>query len=195
TKTVFFSPFLSFLSFSLNSIIFGCQTKPNGLPPSRRNPTDLELPLMEFDAIATATDNFSDANKLGQGGFGIVYKGRLLDGKEIAVKRLSKTSVQGNDEFMNEVRLIARLQHINLVRLLGCCVNKDEKMLIYEYLENLSFDSHLFDKTRRSNLDWKKRFDIVNGIARGLLYLHQDSLFRVIHRDLKASNVLLDKDI
>ncbi|KAF3609935.1 hypothetical protein DY000_02047568 [Brassica cretica] len=121
---------------------------------SRENKTeDLELPLMEFDAIATATDNFSDANKLGQGGF---------------VKRLSKTSVQGNDEFMNEVRLIARLQHINLVRLLGCCVNKDEKMLIYEYLENLSFDSHLFDKTRRSNLDWKKRFDIVNdfGMAR-----------------------------
>ncbi|XP_023643783.1 receptor-like serine/threonine-protein kinase SD1-7 [Capsella rubella] len=156
---------------------------------------DLELPLMEFKAIAKATNNFSNTNKLGQGGFGIVYKGTLLDGKEIAVKRLSTMSSQGTDEFMNEVRLIAKLQHINLVRLLGCCVDKGEKMLIYEYLENLSLDSHLFDQTRRSNLEWQKRFDIVNGIARGLLYLHQDSRCRIIHRDLKASNVLLDKNM
>ncbi|CAN6937479.1 unnamed protein product, partial [Brassica oleracea] len=161
---------------------------------SRENKTDdLELPLMEFEALAMATNRFSVANMLGQGGFGIVYKGMLPDGKEIAVKRLSKMSLQGTDEFKNEVRLIARLQHINLVRLLGCCVDKGEKMLIYEYLENLSLDSHLFDKIRRSNLSWQKRFDITNGIARGLLYLHQDSRFRIIHRDLKASNVLLDK--
>ncbi|CAH8387855.1 unnamed protein product [Eruca vesicaria subsp. sativa] len=163
---------------------------------SRKNKTeDLELPLMEFDAVAIATNNFSDANKLGKGGFGIVYKGMLPDGKEIAVKRLSKKSLQGTSEFKNEVRLIARLQHINLVRLLGCCVDKGEKMLIYEYLENLSLDSHLFDKNRRSTLNWQKRFEITNGIARGLLYLHQDSRFRIIHRDLKASNVLLDKNM
>ncbi|CAH8345665.1 unnamed protein product [Eruca vesicaria subsp. sativa] len=163
---------------------------------SRENKTDdLELPLMDFEAVAIATDNFSIANKLGQGGFGIVYKGRLLDGQEIAVKRLSKMSVQGTDEFKNEVKLIARLQHINLVRLLGCCVDEGEKMLIYEYLENLSLDSHLFDKTRSCKLNWQNRFDITNGIARGLLYLHQDSRFRIIHRDLKASNVLLDKDM
>ncbi|CAG7887190.1 unnamed protein product [Brassica rapa] len=163
---------------------------------SRENKTDdLELPLMDFEAVAIATDNFTNANKLGQGGFGIVYKGRLLDGQEIAVKRLSKMSVQGTDEFKNEVKLIARLQHINLVRLLGCCVDEGEKMLIYEYLENLSLDSHLFDKTRSCKLNWQKRFDITNGIARGLLYLHQDSRFRIIHRDLKASNVLLDKDM
>ncbi|KAF3517034.1 hypothetical protein DY000_02063073 [Brassica cretica] len=163
---------------------------------SRESKTeDLELPLMEFEAVAIATNNFSDGNKLGKGGFGIVYKGMLPDGKEIAVKRLSKKSLQGTGEFQNEVRLIARLQHLNLVRLLGCCVEKGEKMLIYEYLENLSLDSHLFDKIRRSNLSWQKRFDIANGIARGLLYLHQDSRFRVIHRDLKASNVLLDKNM
>ncbi|KAF3525483.1 hypothetical protein F2Q69_00050821, partial [Brassica cretica] len=112
---------------------------------SRENKTDdLELPLMEFEALAMATNRFSVANMLGQGGFGIVYKGMLPDGKEIAVKRLSKMSLQGTDEFKNEVRLIARLQHINLVRLLGCCIDKGEKMLIYEYLENLSLDSHLF---------------------------------------------------
>ncbi|KAF8052888.1 hypothetical protein N665_1494s0003 [Sinapis alba] len=163
---------------------------------SRESKTeDLELPLMEFEAVAIATNNFSDANKLGKGGFGIVYKGMLPDGKEIAVKRLSKTSLQGTGEFTNEVRLIARLQHLNLVRLLGCCVDKGEKMLIYEYLENLSRDYHLFDKIRRSTLNWQKRFDITNGIARGLLYLHQDSRFRIIHRDLKASNVLLDKNM
>ncbi|KAJ4884123.1 Receptor-like serine/threonine-protein kinase SD1-6 [Raphanus sativus] len=124
---------------------------------------DLELPLMEFESLAMATNRFSVANMLGQGGFGIVYKGILPDGKEIAVKRLSTMSLQGTDEFKNEVRLIARLQHINLVRLLGCCVEKGEKMLIYEYLENLSLDSHLFDKIRRSTLNWQKRFDIING--------------------------------
>nr|SSC84616.1 At421370-like [Capsella grandiflora] len=156
---------------------------------------DLELPLMEFEALVTATNNFSNCNKLGRGGFGIVYKGKLLDGQEIAVKRLSEMSLQGTNEFKNEVRLIAKLQHINLVRLLGCCVEAGEKMLIYEYLENLSLDCHLFEKSRSCKLNWQRRFDITNGIARGLLYLHQDSRCRIIHRDLKASNVLLDRDM
>ncbi|KAJ4903893.1 Receptor-like serine/threonine-protein kinase SD1-8 [Raphanus sativus] len=156
---------------------------------------DLELPLMEFDVVVAATQNFSDSKKVGKGGFGVVYKGRLIDGQEIAVKRLSETSAQGTDEFMTEVKLIARLQHRNLVRLLGCCVYEGEKILIYEYLENLSLDSHLFDEARSCLLNWEMRFDLINGIARGLLYLHQDSRFRIIHRDLKASNVLLDKDM
>nr|AID21691.1 SRKp [Arabidopsis lyrata] len=156
---------------------------------------DLELPLMEFNAIAMATKNFSDCNKLGEGGFGSVYKGRLANGQDIAVKRLSEMSHQGTNEFKNEVKLIARLQHINLVRILGCCFNAKEKVLIYEYLENLSLDRYLFDKTRSSKLNWQKRFDIANGIARGILYLHQDSRCKIIHRDLKASNVLLDKDM
>nr|AIB04258.1 S-locus receptor kinase s-haplotype 1 [Arabidopsis lyrata subsp. petraea] len=156
---------------------------------------DLELPLMEFEAVVMATHNFSDSNKLGQGGFGTVYKGRLLDGQEIAVKRLSKMSHQGTDEFMNEAKLIARLQHINLVRLVGCYADAEEKMLIYEYLENLSLDSHLFYRNQSTKLHWQKRFNIINGIARGLLYLHQDSRFKIIHRDLKASNILLDKDM
>nr|AJP61104.1 SRKp [Arabidopsis halleri] len=156
---------------------------------------DLELPLMEFKAVAMATENFSHRNKLGEGGFGIVYKGRLINGQEIAVKRLSEMSHQGAREFRNEVKLIARLQHINLVRILGCCFDAKEKMLIYEYLENLSLDTYLFDQTQSSKLNWQKRFDITNGIARGLLYLHQDSRCRIIHRDLKASNILLDKDM
>ncbi|KAI4374088.1 hypothetical protein MLD38_012126 [Melastoma candidum] len=156
---------------------------------------DLELPLFDFDVMALATNNFSDENKIGQGGFGCVYKGQLEDGQEVAVKRLSKNSGQGMEEFKNEVRLIARLQHINLVRLLGCCVEMEEKMLIYEYMENKSLDSVLFSKMKSSALTWERRFNIICGIARGLLYLHQDSRFRIIHRDLKASNILMDGEL
>ncbi|XP_016560050.1 receptor-like serine/threonine-protein kinase SD1-8 isoform X1 [Capsicum annuum] len=156
---------------------------------------EFELPLFDFSTLAMATENFSDAAKLGQGGFGCVYKAILVEGQEVAVKRLSKNSGQGVEEFKNELRLIARLQHRNLVRLLGCCVDMEEKMLIYEYLENKSLDSILFNKQKSSLLDWQRRFNIICGIARGLLYLHQDSRFRIIHRDLKASNILLDKDL
>ncbi|CAH9082428.1 unnamed protein product [Cuscuta europaea] len=156
---------------------------------------EFELPLFDFSTIFEATSNFSKENKLGQGGFGSVYKGTLIGGEEIAVKRLSEKSRQGVDEFKNELTLIARLQHRNLVRVLGCCVDNEEKMLVYEYMENKSLDSLLFDKHKSSLLDWKRRFNIIYGIARGLLYLHQDSRFRIIHRDLKASNVLLDKEM
>ncbi|KAH6790516.1 receptor kinase 3 [Perilla frutescens var. frutescens] len=156
---------------------------------------EIELPLFDITTLVIATNKFSDENKLGQGGFGIVYKGVLAEGEEIAVKRLSKTSVQGIDEFKNEVKLIARLQHRNLVRLLGCCIEMEEKMLVYEYMENKSLDSMLFNKSKSSMLEWQRRFKIICGIARGLLYLHQDSRFRIIHRDLKASNILLDKDM
>ncbi|XP_038710343.1 receptor-like serine/threonine-protein kinase SD1-8 isoform X4 [Tripterygium wilfordii] len=162
---------------------------------SENNVDDLELPLFDFGTIVTATDNFANENKLGQGGFGCVYKGRLIEGQEIAVKRLSKNSGQGIEEFKNEVRLIARLQHRNLVRLLGWCVERDEKMLIYEYMENRSLDAVIFSQSRSSLLNWPRRFNIICGIARGLLYLHQDSRFRIIHRDLKASNVLLDGEM
>ncbi|KAL6990874.1 hypothetical protein U1Q18_008997 [Sarracenia purpurea var. burkii] len=161
----------------------------NQFDESVRNP---ELPAFDLSTIVAATDNFSFANKLGQGGFGIVYKGRLFNGEEIAVKRLGKNSGQGVEEFKTEVKLIAKLQHRNLVRLLGYCIRKEEKMLIYEYLPNKSLDFFIFDKTKGSFVNWRNRFNIIVGIARGLLYLHQDSRLRIIHRDLKASNVLLD---
>ncbi|XP_074305341.1 receptor-like serine/threonine-protein kinase SD1-8 [Silene latifolia] len=159
------------------------------------NVDDVELPIFDLHSIVVATDYFSEANTLGQGGFGRVYKGVLLDGQEVAVKRLSRESGQGSEEFMNEVRLIAKLQHRNLVRLLGCCVDMDEKIIIYEYLQNRSLDCFLFDKTRKAMLTWEIRFNIICGVARGLLYLHQDSRYRIIHRDLKASNILLDVDM
>ncbi|XP_072958451.1 receptor-like serine/threonine-protein kinase SD1-8 isoform X1 [Typha angustifolia] len=156
---------------------------------------DLEMPLFDLGIMATATEGFSAANKLGEGGFGPVYKGILADGQEIAVKRLAKTSIQGLDEFKNEVILIAKLQHRNLVRLLGCCIQGEERMLVYEYMANKSLDVFLFDKSKSALLNWQTRYRIIEGIARGLLYLHQDSRFRIIHRDMKASNILLDQEM
>ncbi|KAK2407736.1 receptor serine/threonine-protein kinase SD1-7 [Trifolium repens] len=153
---------------------------------------EVKLPLFSFVSVSAATNNFSDVNKLGEGGFGPVYKGKLLNGDEVAVKRLSRRSGQGWEELRNEATLIAELQHNNLVRLLGCCIERDEKMLIYEFMPNKSLDCFLFDATKRSNLDWRTRVQIIEGIAQGLLYLHQYSRFRIIHRDLKASNILLD---
>ncbi|KAK4491990.1 hypothetical protein RD792_002775 [Penstemon davidsonii] len=158
-------------------------------------PKESDLPLFDLSTISKATNNFSINNKLGEGGFGPVYKGILEGGQEIAVKRSSKDSMQGRDEFKNEVVFIAKLQHRNLVRLLGCCIQGEESMLIYEYMPNNSLDVILFDETKSMLLDWEKRFHIINGVARGLLYLHQDSRLRIIHRDLKASNVLLDSDM
>ncbi|KAK1309372.1 Receptor-like serine/threonine-protein kinase SD1-7 [Acorus calamus] len=155
----------------------------------------MDLPLFDLSTVVMATDNFSNANKIGEGGFGLVYKGKLEEDQEIAVKRLSRNSTQGLDEFKNEVMLIAKLQHRNLVRLLGCCAEGDERMLIYEYMPNKSLDTFLFDVTRSSCLDWRRRYNIILGIARGLIYLHQDSRFRIIHRDLKVSNILLDKEM
>ncbi|KAL2472599.1 G-type lectin S-receptor-like serine/threonine-protein kinase [Forsythia ovata] len=156
---------------------------------------DMDLPLFNLATISLATENFSVNMKLGEGGFGPVYKGTLEDGKIIAVKTLSKYSGQGLNEFKNEVKLIAKLQHRNLVKLLGCCIEGEEKILIYEYMPNGSLYSFVFDQTRAKLLDWSKRFNIICGVARGLLYLHQDSRLRIIHRDLKTSNVLLDKEL
>ncbi|XP_060196208.1 cysteine-rich receptor-like protein kinase 10 isoform X2 [Lycium barbarum] len=145
-----------------------------------------------LNTIRAATTNFSTDNRIGEGGFGVVYKGILPDGQEIAVKRLSGSSRQGREEFKNEIVLIAKLQHRNLVRLLGYCFEGDEKLLVYEFVPNKSFDYFLFDPEKQQLLDWLRRYKIIGGIARGLLYLHEDSRLRIIHRDLKASNILLD---
>ncbi|XP_049385508.1 G-type lectin S-receptor-like serine/threonine-protein kinase At1g11300 isoform X3 [Solanum stenotomum] len=152
-----------------------------------------DITLYNFDMLANATDRFHSASKLGQGGFGPVYKGKLPDGQEIAVKRLSQSSGQGLQEFMNEVVVISRLQHRNLVRLLGCCTERGEKMLVYDFMPNRSLDAYLFGSHQEKFLDWSKRAIIIEGTGRGLLYLHRDSRLRIIHRDLKASNILLDE--
>ncbi|KAF5763497.1 putative protein kinase RLK-Pelle-DLSV family [Helianthus annuus] len=149
----------------------------------------------DFKTIEVATNYFSQKNKIGRGGFGLVYKGVLTNGQEVAVKRLSETSSQGVQEFVNEAVLVAKLQHRNLVRLLGFCHESKEKILIYEYVPNKSLDYFLFDPVKHGHLDWVTRWKIIGGITRGLLYLHEDSRLRIIHRDLKASNILLDQDM
>nr|XP_023904503.1 G-type lectin S-receptor-like serine/threonine-protein kinase CES101 [Quercus suber] len=154
-----------------------------------------ELQIFSFESISVATNNFSTESKIGEGGFGPVYKGKLSDGPEIAIKRLSRSSGQGLVEFKNEVILIAKLQHTNLVRLLGFCIQEEEKLLIYEYMPNKSLDFFLFDSTKKYLLSWRTRFNIIEGIAQGLVYLHKYSRLRVIHRDLKASNILLDEEM
>ncbi|KAI3498884.1 hypothetical protein L1887_34670 [Cichorium endivia] len=175
---------------------------PTPLPPAEYTESESTIDIGTADAlqynfsrVRTATKDFSEENKLGRGGFGVVYKGKLEDGQEIAVKRLSKDSGQGDVEFKNEVLLVAKLQHRNLVRLLGFSIDGSERLLIYEYLPNASLDQFIFDPTKRTLLDWEKRYKIIKGIAKGLLYLHEDSRLRIIHRDMKASNVLLDAEM
>ncbi|XP_042520783.1 cysteine-rich receptor-like protein kinase 10 isoform X2 [Macadamia integrifolia] len=164
-------------------------------PPSGYVLISAESLQFDFSTILEATNNFANINKIGEGGFGSVYKGKLPNGQEIAVKRLSIKSMQGAEEFMNEVVLVAKLQHRNLVRLLGFCLEGDEKILIYEFVPNKSLDYFLFDSEKCMQLDWQRRYKIVEGIARGLLYLHEDSHLRIIHRDLKASNILLNEEM
>ncbi|XP_071697697.1 G-type lectin S-receptor-like serine/threonine-protein kinase At1g61370 isoform X1 [Rutidosis leptorrhynchoides] len=160
-----------------------------------RSQESYELPIYNFKQILASTDNFSNKNKLGEGGFGPVYKGMLDDGQKIAVKRLSGDSGQGVEEFKNEIMLISKLQHRNLVKLLGCCIEGKERLLIYEYMTNKSLDKFLFDPKKSTRLDWATRFSIIQGIGRGLIYLHRDSCLRIIHRDLKCSNILLDEQM
>ncbi|XP_052162038.1 cysteine-rich receptor-like protein kinase 6 isoform X1 [Oryza glaberrima] len=150
--------------------------------------------LITLASLQVATDNFHESKKLGEGGFGAVYKG-LLFGQEVAVKRLAKGSNQGLEELKNELVLVAKLHHKNLVRLVGFCLEEGERLLVYEYMPNKSLDIFLFDSEQSKQLDWVTRFKIIEGIARGLQYLHQDSQKKIVHRDMKASNVLLDADM
>ncbi|XP_076938574.1 cysteine-rich receptor-like protein kinase 2 [Bidens hawaiensis] len=146
----------------------------------------------KYSTVEKATDNWDESNKLGQGGFGTVYKGVLLDGREIAVKRLYFNNKFRAVDFYNEVNMISSVEHKNLVRLLGCSCSGPESILVYEYLPNMSLDRFIFDATKGKALNWEKRFEIIIGTAEGLVYLHENNKCRIIHRDIKASNILLD---
>ncbi|KAH9723390.1 putative leucine-rich repeat receptor-like serine/threonine-protein kinase [Citrus sinensis] len=157
---------------------------------------DLHTGSFTLRQIKAATNNFAPDNKIGEGGFGPVYKGHMADGTVVAVKQLSSKSKQGNREFVNEIGMISALQHPNLVKLHGCCIEGNQLLLIYEYMENNSLARALFGpEAHRLKLDWPTRHRICVGIARGLAYLHEESRLKIVHRDIKATNVLLDKDL
>ncbi|XP_056698796.1 probable LRR receptor-like serine/threonine-protein kinase At1g07650 isoform X2 [Spinacia oleracea] len=153
-----------------------------------------QIGLFAYKQIKSACNNFNAASKLGEGGFGPVFKGTLSDGTHIAVKQLSAKSSQGNREFVNEIGMISSLYHPNLVRLYGCCVDTSQLVLVYEYMENKDLGHALFDHVQL-RLDWPTRKRICTGIARGLAFLHEETRIKMIHRDIKATNILLDRDL
>ncbi|XP_024965687.1 cold-responsive protein kinase 1-like [Cynara cardunculus var. scolymus] len=150
------------------------------------------ISYFSFRTLKEASRNFHEGNLLGRGGFGPVYLGKLQDGRLVAIKKLSlDKSQQGESEFLAEVRMITSIQHKNLVRLLGCCSEGPQRVLVYEYMKNRSLDLIIYGQSKQY-LSWNARFQIILGIARGLHYLHEESHFRIVHRDIKASNILLD---
>ncbi|KAG8383201.1 hypothetical protein BUALT_Bualt05G0159900 [Buddleja alternifolia] len=149
----------------------------------------------KYSTLEKATGSFDEANKLGQGGFGAVYKGVLQDGREIAVKRLFFNNKNRAGDFYNEVNIISSVEHKNLVRLLGCSCSGPESLLVYEFSPNKSLDHFIFDSSKGNTLNWEKRFEIIIGTVEGLVYLHENKKIRIIHRDIKASNILLDSKL
>ncbi|XP_028799162.1 cold-responsive protein kinase 1-like isoform X2 [Neltuma alba] len=145
--------------------------------------------------LMSATNNYSEENKLGEGGFGVVHKGTLKNGKVVAVKKLTLNhSKRMEEDFESEVKLISNVHHRNLVRLLGYCSKGNDRILVYEYMKNSSLDRFLFGE-RTGFLNWKQRYDIILGVARGLAYLHEEFHVRIIHRDIKTNNILLDDNL
>ncbi|TKW35491.1 hypothetical protein SEVIR_2G376500v4 [Setaria viridis] len=154
--------------------------------------TALGTHRFSYKELFHATKGFSEKRLLGKGGFGSVYKGALhKSGMEVAVKKVSHEPKHGMKELVTEVSSIGRLRHRNLVQLLGYCRRKGELLLVYDYMPNGSLDKYLYDRSK-GTLDWPRRFHIIRGVASGLLYLHEDWEKVVVHRDVKASNVLLD---
>ncbi|XP_010246510.1 PREDICTED: probable leucine-rich repeat receptor-like serine/threonine-protein kinase At3g14840 [Nelumbo nucifera] len=173
----------------------GCQRHKSTMDQDLRG-LDMQTGSFTLRQIKAATNNFDSTNKIGEGGFGSVYKGHLSDGTIIAVKQLSSKSKQGNREFVNEIGMISALQHPHLVKLYGCCIEGNQLLLVYEFMENNSLSHALFDPEKcQLKLDWRTRQKICIGIARGLAFLHEESRLKIVHRDIKATNILLDKDL
>ncbi|EEE62769.1 hypothetical protein OsJ_17572 [Oryza sativa Japonica Group] len=160
-------------------------------PPSPGAALGFSKSTFTYEELLRATDGFSDANLLGQGGFGYVHRGVLPTGKEIAVKQLKVGSGQGEREFQAEVEIISRVHHKHLVSLVGYCISGGKRLLVYEFVPNNTLEFHLHGKGRPT-MEWPTRLKIALGAAKGLAYLHEDCHPKIIHRDIKASNILLD---
>ncbi|XP_031743842.1 putative serine/threonine-protein kinase isoform X1 [Cucumis sativus] len=185
---------------SMSCICFGSSTLEKERISTRAD-KELDIDLLEnvkqisFNELRSASDDFHSNNRIGRGGFGTVYKGTLRNGVQVAIKKLSIESKQGAREFLTEIKTISNIRHPNLVELIGCCSQKASRILVYEYLENNSLDHALLDPKKISvHLDWRKRSSICIGTARGLQFLHEEAVPHIVHRDIKASNILLDKD-
>ncbi|XP_024465666.2 cold-responsive protein kinase 1 isoform X3 [Populus trichocarpa] len=187
---------LLLLATAILFLWFKLYRKPKAVPRGDiLGATELRGPVnYSFKDLKSATKNFSEEYKLGEGGFGEVYKGVLKNERVVAVKKLAiSQSHRAKEEFEKEVKIISNVHHRNLIRLLGCCSNGPELLLVYEYMANSSLDNFLYGD-KKGSLSWKQRFDIILGTARGLSYLHEDFHLCIIHRDIKASNILLDDD-
>jgi len=157
--------------------------------------SEKNIRIFSYAELRSATDNFNRTNKVGRGGFGTVYKGTIRNGQEVAVKVLSAESRQGIREFLTEIDVISNVKHPNLVELIGCCVEGNNRILVYEYLKNSSLDRALLgSNSEPADLTWSIRSAICLGVARGLAYLHEEIASPIVHRDIKASNILLDKN-
>ncbi|KAJ7961253.1 Kinase family protein [Quillaja saponaria] len=148
--------------------------------------------FFSYNTLRSATENFHPSTRIGRGGYGVVHRGILRDGTEVAIKSLSMESRQGTKEFITEVGMIINIRHPNLVQLIGCCVEENHRILVYEFVENNSLASSLLGSRKYINLDWPKRAAICLGTASGLAFLHEEAEPNIVHRDIKASNILLD---
>ncbi|XP_073001004.1 PTI1-like tyrosine-protein kinase At3g15890 [Typha latifolia] len=171
-----------------------CCRNTDGAEPGRRK-RFATWRVFSLKELQSATNNFNYDNKLGEGGFGSVYWGQLWDGSQIAVKRLKVWSNKAEMEFAVEVEILARVRHKNLLSLRGYCAEGQERLIVYDYMQNLSLLSHLHGQhAAESLLDWGRRMSIAIGSAEGIVYLHHHASPHIIHRDIKASNVLLDSE-
>ncbi|XP_021726619.1 putative serine/threonine-protein kinase [Chenopodium quinoa] len=160
-----------------------------------REPTLQGIPVFSYKELKTATSGFKASNKVGEGSFGSVYKGRLQDGSIVAVKVLELESLQGEKEFISEISMLSNITHENLITLKGCCITSTKRFLIYDYMENNSMElAFLGGSESRRKFSWKMRTNILLGIARGLAFLHEEVDPHIVHRDIKPANILLDKN-
>ncbi|XP_077225742.1 cold-responsive protein kinase 1-like isoform X2 [Tasmannia lanceolata] len=164
--------------------------------PSKQDTDAKNIKLFSYNELSSATKNFHASNRIGRGGFGTVYKGTLQNGTQVAVKLLSTESNQGINDFLTEIDIITNVRHPNLVELIGCCFQGDNRALVYEYVENGSLHRALLgSKSKMIILDWDRRSNICMGTANGLAFLHEELDPHIVHRDIKASNILLDKNL